>query len=133
MAFSIEIKIPPADLEPLYDHVHHAQSLRYMEAARLAFLSHIGAPNEALIEEGIFPVITRIDVEYLRELKGDSVTVTCEEVMTKGKALYMKQRIINSKEKTCVEALVVSMFLSGETKRAVSIPAKVSQNIEEYA
>lgn len=104
-----------------------------MEAARLAFLSHIGAPNEALIEEGIFPVITRIDVEYLRELKGDSVTVTCEEVMTKGKALYMKQRIINSKEKTCVEALVVSMFLSGETKRAVSIPAKVSQNIEEYA
>lgn len=91
----------------------------------------IGAPSESLIKEGIFPVISRIDVAYKRELRSEPVTITCEDVKIEGKALVMKQRIVNEKGKTCVEAIVESMFLSSESKRAVEIPASVFKGMSK--
>ena len=120
--YQLSYVIGETDIQPVYYHVHHADTLRFFEKARLAFMEEAGAPNDALIAAGIFPVISRIDVTYKRELFAGPVVVTCEECVVNGKAFIVKQRIINSKGKCAVEASVESMFMSGATKRAVAVP-----------
>lgn len=111
------------DVEPVYNHVNHAQALRLMELARLAYLEAIGIPNEALIARGLFIVIAEISVVYKRELFAGPIVVTCESPRIEGKSMLLHQRIVNERGKVCVEASYDLRFLSGETKRSVLPPS----------
>ena len=92
-------------------------------------MAEAGSPTEDLISQGIFAVITRIDVTYKRELFPGPVIITCENFIIDGKAFQMKQRIIISRGKTAIEAMVESMFMSGETKRAIAVPQRIVEAI----
>jgi YbgC/YbaW family acyl-CoA thioester hydrolase len=120
--FSIKIDVAPAQIEPLYNHVHHAQALRYLELGRLAYLESIGLPNNSLIAKHLFLVITEISVNYKRELTGGEITVTCENPRIDEKRIVLDQKILNPKGKVAVEGTIVSQMLSGETKRSVVPP-----------
>ena len=120
--YQFQYTVGEKDLQPIYNHVHHADTLRLLECARLSFMTEIGSPSEELISKGIFPVITRIDVVYKREIVSGPIIVTCEKLFVDGKAFRMQQRVINHRGKTAVEAMVESMFMSGESKRAVAVP-----------
>ena len=124
--YQLNCTVGENDLQPIYDHVHHADTLRLLERARLAFMAEIGAPSDGLIHDGIFPVITRIDISYKREIFSGPLVVTCERFIVNGKAFQMHQRIINQRGKTAVEAMVESMFMSKTVKRAVAVPEKIA-------
>jgi len=117
--FTLPFEISPDDVVSGYNHVHHATTLRFLETARLAYLEEIGQPNERLISEGLFLVITRIDIQYSRELFSGLVEITCENPKILRKKIIVDQNVINSIGKLAVSARVESMMMSGETKRAV--------------
>jgi YbgC/YbaW family acyl-CoA thioester hydrolase len=109
-------------VEPVYKHVHHADALRLLEAARLDYIASIGFPTEAFIAQNQFLVITKIEIDYKRELLGGGVLVTCEEVFQVGKQIAIRQAIYNGRGKEAVSALVYSALMDGASKRAIELP-----------
>ena len=120
--FEIECEVNPDLVSPPYHHVHHADVLRFLERARLAFLREVGFPNDDFLAKGLFLVITGLEVKYKRELLPGLIRVTCERPCIHGKIVTIEQRIINAKGKTAVEARVDSQFLDGVLRRGVSPP-----------
>ena len=120
--FKLQYPILSAIVDNPYKHVHHADVVRILEAGREAFLAYIGFPLEALLQQQLLLVVTRVDVRYLREVLSGTVTVTCEDPELSKKEVIVKQRIINQKGKTAVEASIHSAFVSAALKRAVPPP-----------
>ncbi|MBX7138825.1 MAG: thioesterase family protein [Oligoflexia bacterium] len=132
MDFVLDLEIGEELLEAQYRHVNHADLLRVLERARLAFLERIGCSSPALIATGVYPVITRIDVSYLREVQGGPARATCEEGRIVRKTMILKQRIFNHRDKEAVTAHVESMFIDGESRRAVEIPERLIQAFRSF-
>lgn len=120
--FSIQIEIDDSWLSPVYDHVHHGRMLSMFEQARLGLVEAIGFPNDDLLRQGKFIVVTRADVAYKREVKRGKVVVTCEVVEIDGRTVRMQQKIINERGKVAVEAVISLMFMDGETRLGVLPP-----------
>lgn len=110
------------ELDPVYKHVHHAQSLRFLEEARLKYLEAVGCPNNELIDSGILIVIAQIAVAYKREIFAGPIMITVEEPRIEGKALLLDQRIVNAKGKECLQATLDLRCMSATTKRAILPP-----------
>ena len=120
--FEIQYEVTSEQIIPPYNHVHHAEALRFLESARLAFLEQIGFPNDDFLGQGLFLVITSIAVKYKRELVAGPIRVTCESPRIEGKLVIMEQRIFNAKGKAAIEAALEFQFLDGALKRAVTPP-----------
>jgi len=120
--FVIEREISKQELEPLYHHVHHAHAIVILEEARLSYLKQIGFPNQKLIEQGLFLVLTRISVRYLRELLAGVVEVTCENPIVKSRLMRVDQRILLSSGEPAIEAQVDFMCLQRDKGHAVVPP-----------
>jgi thioesterase III len=128
--FSIEIDIGDQQLQSAYRHVHHADALRFLERARLAYLEHLGTPNGAFIERGLLTVVSRLNVQYKREIRGGPARVTCENGRFVGKTLILEQKIYNERGKLAIEAILELMFMSAATRRAVAPPDEFRQRVE---
>lgn len=121
--FEIELDVAEDDIEPIYNHVHHAQSLCYLEMGRLRLLLQLGIPNETLIAQGLYLVITSLAVRYKREVQKGAIRVTCEDPRVEGRVIVIDQKLYNHRGKLAVEARIEIMCLLRETSRAVDPPA----------
>jgi len=130
--FEIEYLVEEKDLEAVYLHVNHAHALTLLEEARLKFLEKIGHPSPKLIAQDIFPVISRIDVSYKREILAGKVKISCEAGRIDHKTMYLNQKIRNQRDKELVVAKVESMFMQGETKRAVPVPEALTRAFNAF-
>ena len=119
---SFNYSIPEDLIQSRYQHLHHAEALKFLEKGRLDLLDKIGFPNSSLMSRDIFLVITEISVRYKRELFAGDITVECQRTYLEGRDLVIEQRILNSKGKVAIEALVKSCCMSGTLRRAVTIP-----------
>lgn len=125
--YVLDYTISDAEVEKTYNHVHHATTLCILEKARLSFLEHIGFPNNELIANGLFLVLTSLQVDYKRELFAGPVRVTCEDMEVSGKRFSVKQRIIKlPSEKDAITARVEFVAMDGATKRAVRAPDELT-------
>lgn len=120
--FQLKLIVTPEDCQPHYNHVNHAHALTFLERGRLAFLEQMGFPNQNFMKEGLFFVISALQVSYRREIFEGEIVVTCDEGWIEEKTVYVRQRILNDKGKVCLEATVESKFMSGESKRSVPPP-----------
>ncbi len=120
--FELEINIDEKWINSEYQHVHHADIVRLLEMARLAYLKKIGFSQESFFEKGIFLVIESIAVKYKREIKRGKILVNCSEPKVDGKALLLTQNILNEKGKLAVEARVSSMMLDAAKGRSIYPP-----------
>jgi acyl-CoA thioesterase FadM len=120
--FSLEIEVDDSWLSSVYDHVHHGRMLSMFEQARLGLVEAIGFPNDELLRQGKFIVVTRAEVAYKREVKRGRVSVTCDGVKMDGRTFRIRPRIINHRGKVAVEAEVSLMFMDGATRLGVLPP-----------
>lgn len=117
--FAIDETISEAQVDNSYHHLHHADSLKLLELARIKLLDHIGFPLEAFIKRQLFLVVSSLQVEYRRELFAGAVRITCQEARAEKKKISIAQNIFNQKGKIAVSARVELSCLSGLTKRAI--------------
>jgi acyl-CoA thioesterase FadM len=120
--FETEYEIGDADIQPVYEHVNHAQAVTILETARRRLLDAIGHPLDALLARGCFLVVTRIQVEYKRELVRGCVRIVCEEGRLAGKSVRLTQRVINARGKEAVLARIELKFMRAGEKFAVPPP-----------
>ncbi len=125
--FTIERTILADEIEPVYNHVHHAKAVCFLEEARLKFLEFIGFPNEVLIEKNLYLVLTRIEVDYKRELFEEEVTVTCELPKIDRRRMSVEQKIVKGSGKVAVEAHVEFMCLDRTRGRGVEPPSDLRE------
>lgn len=125
--FNYSYLIKQSDLIPPSNHVHHARTLELLEQARLAFLDAIGYPFSKLADQGILLVITRIEIDYQRELLGGEIRVTCEQPSIKLKRLSLLQRVINPNAKEAICASIQFACLSTSLRRAVDAPKEFKE------
>jgi acyl-CoA thioester hydrolase len=121
--FILNHTVSTDEVVEVYDHVHHATTLRLLERARLAHVESIGYSNDRLLESGVFLVISSLEVRYKRELLlGDELEVTCENCFHDRKLVRVEQRIIKPRGRVAVEATIDMVCMSGETRRAMAPP-----------
>lgn len=120
--FNLPFLVPEGDLDASYRHISHWVSLRYLEHCRVEFLSACGCPVEKLIAIDAFPVVTSIEVRYLREIFKEEVILVCRSIFWQGRACKLNQAIIKQNGKAAVEALVELKFLSQLKKRSIEPP-----------
>lgn len=120
--FSIEVELDDEWVAPIYDHVHHGRCFYLLEQARVAYMAHIGFPNDVLLAQGQAAVITAVAAQYKREVKRGRVTVTCEDLEVDGKTLIIGQKILNERGKVAVEARIESVFMDMDTRRGMLPP-----------
>ena len=120
--FEMQYTIPPELVDNDYKHVHHADSLKILEQARLKYLEAIGFPNEKLIAEGMFLVVSSCSVRYKRELFAEKVRITCENPAIERRSMSLDQIIYKESGKPAVLASVHFMCMDGASKRGVVPP-----------
>lgn len=120
--FEIHRNISADNIEPTYNHVHHATALHLLEEGRLAYLEHIGFPNPSLIAKGLFLVITRIEVDYGRELHRGTVRITVDSGWLDGKRMGCKQTISCVPGKRAIAAKISFAVLDRALGRAIEPP-----------
>jgi YbgC/YbaW family acyl-CoA thioester hydrolase len=129
--FSITVELGDTWIDPVYQHVHHARCFSLMEQARIAFLEAVGVPNERLLAEGKVFVITKVEVEFKREVKGAAVSVACDRVEVDGRTVTFHQRIVNERQKTAVEGRIHLMCMGMETRRGIDVPSEVLEALAQ--
>lgn len=128
--FSIKVSVGDSEIERVYKHVHHATTLIFLERARLAFLESLGCPSDWFIAQDLYPVVAKISVAYKRELFKEELQIECAASRIEGKILVLDQRIINSRGKEAVSAVVECAFMQGATKRAALPPEAFLERIK---
>jgi acyl-CoA thioesterase FadM len=73
-----------------------------------------------------------VQAHYKRELKGGRITVTCDRLQVQGRSIIIYQRILNSKGKTAVEAVIESVFMDIQARRGISPPEEFLEAVKRF-
>lgn len=128
-AFAITFDTPTNFIEPIYNHIHHANIIRLLEQGRLTLLDNMGCSMAWFLEQQLHLVIASLEVHYYRELKGGKITVTCSKPVIKSRCIFINQSILLDSGKEAVEATVNSMVFSPKLNRAVTPPQEFINKI----
>ena len=91
--FSYPKTILETDID-MYGHVNNAKYLNYFEEARWDIVTEKGFGYQRIMEEKIGPVILRVDMQYLKELRArDKITIHTEFTSPPAKIMTLTQTI----------------------------------------
>ncbi len=92
---------------------HHSNYIRWMEEARIDFLSQIGWSYAKLEEEGIISPVVSVECKYIQPTTFSN-TVDIEVVVMEFKGVKLKLKYVmkNDKEKVVCEACSEHCFLN---------------------
>lgn len=97
-----EYRVPFFDTDAM-GIVHHANYVRYLELARVAFLEQHDQPYQRYVEQGLHVAVIRVETRYHRSLRfDDRVTVACWLEWVKGVSLGFRYAL------HCQEQLVMT-------------------------
>ncbi|RMD85875.1 MAG: acyl-CoA thioesterase [Candidatus Dadabacteria bacterium] len=116
------------DVDNSYRHMHHAEILKPLEKARKELFESRGISLQKLMEEGTFPVVSKIEIEYLREIREGRYNIVSEVVEISRKELCIEQKIYNDKNKIATKAKVFLRFLRAGYPLSAPVPEAVSNS-----
>lgn len=123
---TLTLRVRPNDLDSL-GHVNHAAALEYLEAGRWAWMDR----NGLRVGTGVVPVVTRVEVDYRREVRLQDVVVrTALEVPADGgldedavtyRAAFRQTVLVDGERQVAVEATVRVAFLDAASRALCSL------------
>lgn len=117
-----ELWVRPDDLDT-NGHVNHARLVSYLEAARWTWL----AANEISLTPRVVAVVTRIEVDYLREVAYGRVSIETHPVEPdpdRDPDLRFRAELTQTLEASgtpCLDARIQLAFIDAKTRRPVSL------------
>jgi acyl-CoA thioester hydrolase len=103
---------------------YHASYLRWAERGRTEALRDMGLPHSALIERhGLFLVVRRIEVQYLKPARLDSDLAVATRVRRVGGASVALRQTVLEDDATCADLLVEMVCVRRENLKPGAIPA----------
>lgn len=121
MNFDVLLRVTEADLDHEYGHLHHAEICRLLERGRILFLEKVGCPQDELIAQDCFLVLTAMNLTFLREVKAGEIRVTCR-AEGNGSQLVIHQELVKPPRRTAVEARFELLAISGKSRRKRELP-----------
>lgn len=129
----LDLEVRPNDLDSLA-HVNNAVTLEYLEAGRWAWLQQHGFVQG----QRVLPVVTRIEIDYRRELLPQRLTVGTvllqpDDAVALPEATYkvrFLQEVLSSKGVVAVSAQVEVAFIDATTRSLASLQDFVAANID---
>lgn len=98
-----------------YNHVNNSVYLNYLEYGRVEYLKAIGFDYQALIREGYFLLVTRVDIRYRTPAcLFDELSIEVEPIKTGKVSGIFRQTITNQRREVCAEAEVSWGCVSAE-------------------
>ncbi len=98
--------------------VYYASYLRYLEMARMEFLSNRGIDIIGFHKRGIFFVVTHLEISYKRPARlGDVLTITTEVVEIKNASLRIKNQVLRDTELIAEALITVACIENGRLRR----------------
>jgi acyl-CoA thioester hydrolase len=115
MAHALRLKIYYEDTDA-GGVVYYANYLRYMERARTEFLSEKGISVAGYHREGLFFVVTHVDIRYRAPARlGDTIEITTEVGELKKVSITLKHRAVRDSA-ILAEATVTLALIDREGK-----------------
>jgi len=123
--YSCPIEVRGYELDS-FGHVNNATYLNYLEHARWKMLNEEGITLEWIEREQRWPVISSIEIKYLRPtFMGDQLIVKTR-VMDQSRARFTFEQLIY-KDETLVTSAVVHSVIVNEKGRPVELPAEYAK------
>ena len=124
---SVRMNVRPADLDGL-GHVNNAVVLQYLEAGRWAWMDH----HRLRRADPVVPVVSRIEVDYLREIPYGALDVSTTMVHLAEDALvdlddisyrakFRQEVILGSDGTVAARADLAVAFIDKETRRLCTV------------
>jgi len=96
----------------IYGHLNNASYLNLYEEARSEVLDNLGHPIAKLMEQGIFLYLTRIDIQFKKEVNlGSMITITTKSEKTTKVRFFWYQEIHNESGDLCNSAQIEGAFV----------------------
>jgi acyl-CoA thioester hydrolase len=96
--------------------VYYANYLRFMERARTELLEQMGGSVSGLHNQGMFLVVTHVDITYRRPARlGETLNITTEIEETKAVRCTMRQKVLRGAE-LLVDARLTFACIDAEGK-----------------
>jgi tol-pal system-associated acyl-CoA thioesterase len=107
--------------------MYHASHIRFMERARTEFIGTLGTSIERLHQQGLFFVVTHIDIHYKApSLLGDILTINSEVVEARRASMTMRQEVMNGDKLVASAMVTIAMK---DHHRLVRIPQDILKRL----
>ncbi|MCB0320659.1 MAG: acyl-CoA thioesterase, partial [Bdellovibrionales bacterium] len=112
--YELELLIAPQRLDPVYHHLHHAEMFKILEEARIGYLAAIGLPQEELIQQDCFLVLSSANVRFLREMKAEQVRCSVSVLSIEESGTFtLFQQILKHPKRVALEGEIALTAMSG--------------------
>ena len=108
--------------------VNNANYLHYMEYTRHEFCEQAGVSFKAMLDEGIVPVVRKIEIEYLSSLRSTDVAESCIRYERKGAKFIFYQDIFRGEELIARGIVTIVSIENGRLSRG----ERLAQYFKEY-
>ena len=111
----------------------HARNTAYSEYAidvRMSYLAEHGFPFEKMVEAGVGPVLTREEIDYLRELKlGEKISVDFQQlgVSADGSRFRLLHQFTKEGGKPAARIVLEGGWMDLRTRRLVPPPPSLAR------
>jgi acyl-CoA thioester hydrolase len=123
MSFSLAFDVRDYECD-LQGIVNNAVYQNYLEHARHQYLKSVGIDFAFLHEEGLDPIVYRIEIDYKKSLKsGDQFLVTSTVEREGNIKFVFHQQIYKNETELVLKAKVIAVFTSNG--KPIMIPEKV--------
>lgn len=114
--FKIALKVRDYECD-MQGIVNNTVYMHYLEHARHEFLNHIGFNWKSLIDQGIYLVAVKAEVEYKKALSsGQEFSVTCKLVPESKVKLKFEHEIYNEKNELILTGNMIAAFIDKDRK-----------------
>lgn len=107
--YELEMKVRDYELD-MEGIVNNANYQHYLEHARHEFLLTLGPGFGEMVEQGISPVVTRVDIRYKTPLRSGDKFVCRLYLRREGIRYVFYQDIFKSTGECCVNAVIDTVF-----------------------
>ena len=107
--YELEFKVRDYELD-MEGIVNNANYQHYLEHTRHEFMLSLGPGFGELVEQGIAPVVTRVEIHYKASLRSGDSFLSRLYVRRKGVRYVFHQEIVKMTGECCVKAEVDTVF-----------------------
>lgn len=113
--------------------VHHANYVRYYEAARWELFRNMGISYQSVEEAGYMLPVTRMNFRFLKPTRYDALlTVKTTLTAMKGVRIWFSYKLFNSNNELINEAETELAFVGRDTWKPCPVPDFVIRAIESH-
>ena len=128
--YKIDVRDYEIDAEGI---VNNANYLHYLEHTRHEFCRHVGFSFAQMREQGIDPVLSRLEIDYMTPLRSGDTMISCLTISRRGPRFVFNQDIYRESDHSPVVKAVVTVvsLKDGKLTRREEIAEAFKEYLEQ--